>query len=303
MDFREKHPYLYWEIPGLAVVVATCIAITIYEKSNTVIVLLFLSSLIEIILAPIIITAFKIAIKRAMSGKRKERKHPYLYWELAGLTVGIVSFVFIAVCEDPNILLGFLLPASLAEIILSPIIITNFYCQLDKQAERRYREKYITNVETENARFGKLTFDKDSNKNTLKTVDGCVLSIPFGKDDQVEINIDGDENIINREFESLAYVYDNQEEILRDFYNYIKDICDEWNETDSNGNPIDMDYAEKYFMLLDISVYSSLDKEIFVSLNGVLLDDFDVRRKLLGYHYITAEINCTTKETTYYLEG
>lgn len=310
MDFREKHPYLYWEIPGLAVVVATCIAITIYEKSNTVIVLLFLSSLIEIILAPIIITAFKIAIRRAMSGKRKEKKHPYLYWELAGLTVGIVSFVFIAVCEDPSILLGFLLLASLAEIILAPIIIANFDCQLNnrlaeqrKRTEREYREKYITNVEIENERFGKLTFDKDSNKNTLRIAYGSALCIPFGKYDQVEIDIDVDENIINKAFEGLAYVYDNQEKILRDFYNYIKEICDEWNESDSNGNPIDIKYAEKYFSLHYIYVHSSINQEILVSLSGVLLDDFDSYCELLGYHLIEAEINCNTKEVSYGLEG
>lgn len=244
------------------------------------------------------------------------KNHPYLFGEIIDLAVAVISFTYILTHDVPDtwvmtylwLFLGY---GSLAGIIAVPIIIAVVRGIIDHKRKKRkeqelkeYREKYVTGFVVEDKNFGNLVFEKDSNKNLFRFIRGDIMQMPFGKYDycDVDMEIDGNEDMLYRALDDLAKVYSEHEKYMNDLYYETVDTCYDWDERDSKGNPIDRDYVEKYFSLFAVSL-TTYEDEVTVSLCGTLLNDDDEGMELLGCHIVEADINCTKNEVTYNLVG
>lgn len=169
-----------------------------------------------------------------------------------------------------------------------------------RQKLSEYQELYLTDVIIENELLGTCVFEKDANRNTLRLKQNAV-SLPFGRDNTPELHIHIDEKDLAEAFQGLSDVYHNQERFLKEFYAGIKGFCDEWEETDSAGNPVSLEMIEANCSVSDITVSRSWQGILTVSLSGGAADD--TGRDLLGCHAVIAEINYKTSEIEYGLEG
>ncbi|MCI8550250.1 MAG: hypothetical protein HFI68_06615 [Lachnospiraceae bacterium] len=169
-----------------------------------------------------------------------------------------------------------------------------------KKKVQEYETMFLSNVTIEDKRFGKCIFEKDANRNTLELIHG-ISEIPFGKCHTPEIHIHVGENDISQAFRDLAYVYDNQERFILEFCKGAKDFCDEWEETDPEGNPIGLGFLLETCEIFSITVGNTWDGQVTVSLSSCLTDA--AGRDLLGCHSVIAQINCRTNEIEYGLEG
>lgn len=244
------------------------------------------------------------------------KEHPYLFGEAIDLSVCIFSIAYVTThdCPDSLILSSLILfsaYASLAGIVLVPIIIAIVRSRIDKKRRKQkeqelkeYREKYITEFVVTDKKFGKLEFEKDSNKNSFRFINGDIQNIPFGEHGvmDIDIEIDGGEDMLYRALDDLAKVYSEQEKYMNDLYDDVVDSCYNWDERDSKGNPIDLTYVKKYFSLEGVAL-TTFKGEVTVSLYGTLLNDDENGMELLGCHVIEADINCTKDEVTYDLVG
>lgn len=159
---------------------------------------------------------------------------------------------------------------------------------------------FLSNVTIEDERFGKCIFEKDANRNTLELIYG-ISEIPFGKCKNPEIHIHVKESDISQAFRDLSYVYDNQERFILEFCKGAKEFCDEWEETDSQGNAVSLDFLVETCEIFSITVQNTCDDDLTVSLSSCLTDASG--RDLLGCHSVIAQINCSTNEIEYGLEG
>lgn len=244
------------------------------------------------------------------------KNHPYLFGEIIDLAVAIISVTYILTHDEPDtwvmiILWLFLGYGSLVGIIAVPIIIAVVRGIIDNKRKKRkeqelkeYREKYVTEFIVEDKNFGHLVFEKDSNKNLFRFIRGEIMQMPFGRYDyhDVDMEIDGGEDMLYRALDDLAKVYSEHEKYINDLYDETVDTCYDWDERDSKGNPIDRAYVEKYFSLEAVSLTTYKD-EVTVSLCGSLLNDDERGMELLGYHVVEADINCTKNEVRYDLVG
>lgn len=148
--------------------------------------------------------------------------------------------------------------------------------------------------------FGKCVFEKDADINSFRLID-CTSDLSFGSYESPEINIEIEENKITQALAGLAHVYDNHEKFITKFHIGVKEFCDEWEETDSNGQPVTLELVKKNADIYSISVDESYQGILTVSLRGGIVDDTGNDR--LGCHTVIAEINCETDEVEYDLEG
>lgn len=244
------------------------------------------------------------------------KNHPYLFGEIIDLAVAIISVTYILTHDEPDtwamiILWLFLGYGSLVGIIAVPIIIAVVRGIIDNKRKKRkeqelkeYREKYVTEFIVEDKNFGHLVFEKDSNKNLFRFIRGDIMQMPFGRYDyhDVDMEIDGGEDMLYRALDDLAKVYSEHEKYINDLYDETADTCYDWDECDSKGNPIDRAYVEKYFSLEAVSL-TTYEDEVTVSLCGTLLNNDERGTELLGCHVVVADINCTKNEVSYNLVG
>jgi len=124
------------------------------------------------------------------------------------------------------------------------------------------------------------------------------LNIKFGKfNPSIEISIYKEEyNYLY--LEALRYIYENQDEILDNYYKEAVEVCNDWGVYDEDGNSITItyEYASEDFKISEISLYSYKNKEVMAMLWGYPSSD------LLGGHGLDVSINCTTKEIKYLLQ-
>ncbi|MCI8464282.1 MAG: hypothetical protein HFI63_00245 [Lachnospiraceae bacterium] len=170
---------------------------------------------------------------------------------------------------------------------------------------RKYfgKEKEISSPErflVEHERFGNCVFERGKDGDLVRLVEG-ISRIPFGKYEDVELDMEVPEGRIGEAFQCLGHVYDGQEKFINKFYEGIRSFCEEWEETDSRGNDITMETVEKNGSLFRIQVRESWRGNLIVALRGMMSDD--AGKDLLGCHSVIAEINCETDEVEYDLEG
>lgn len=179
-------------------------------------------------------------------------------------------------------------------------LMLNYDDKKNKMRAKEYKEKYISTEIIENDKFGKIVFEKDSKTNEVYCDE---FSLPFGGANPSITIIDYDEKLRDSYLISLAEVYDNQEGILNDYYEKTKEFCDAWDEEDSDGKPLSMDYIKENLIIMSFEIYS-LNNQIKITLNGCFSDD-DISdgHYILGGHFITADIDCKTKEITCDLLG
>lgn len=157
------------------------------------------------------------------------------------------------------------------------------------------KKKVYEEVVIEDLRFGTLKCMKEMN-NQDSDLKCHTLNLHFGKyNPEIEIR-----NYIveNKElfFTGLAYVYDNQNEIINNLYAEAMDYCTNWGECDENGNPITYEYVRDNFYIGHMIIAID-DGDILITIRGWVGDG------LLGDHNINACINCTKNNVDYSLEG
>lgn len=87
---------------------------------------------------------------------------------------------------------------------------------------------------------------------------------------------------------------------MEHIYQAAKDQCNDWDEADTDGSPISLEYVKKYYSLYGIYL-SNYNEKIFIDLAGDIGDENG--GLLLGDHAFYAEIDCSTEEITYSLQG
>lgn len=177
------------------------------------------------------------------------------------------------------------------------ITVSKLKSSLDKAKKEKYNNRYVSEIIIQDEKLGQLKLEKDTNKNIIS---GTLSNISFGKYIP-DVEISCNEGSVNQVISDFKELLDNSESILRDFYTCAAEMCNNWDEQDSYGNPISEEYAKEY-LSVDIIEVQEYKGETEVSLWGMIIDDYD-GEPLLGGHSIIAEINCATKETVYNLIG
>jgi len=172
-----------------------------------------------------------------------------------------------------------------------------------QQSKEEYRRKYITEFKIQNETLGELILEKDSQTNTVsKRLDDTELKIPFGKFrpyvEFFEIPIYD----IDLTIKDLSEVYQNAEKYISSFFEEVCLYCENYDETDAENNPVDIEYVRKYTDIFAIEVFSQ-DSNTYVKLVGSVLSDKNNGYNLLGEHWVYVIINCQTNELDYGLEG
>ncbi|MDE5946063.1 MAG: hypothetical protein K2G63_01960 [Oscillospiraceae bacterium] len=180
--------------------------------------------------------------------------------------------------------------------------VADFLCKLDDKKiakrKREYREKYISDIELEDEKYGKMIFEKDSNTETMELKD---VNLPSFGNHIIKNFVINDcdccnENMKNLIFRNLDEVYNNSEKILEDLHNEIKDIYDDEDIRDSDGNLMSMDYIKEKLILDYINVYLSEDSCI-IELLGSMDNDIDDH---IAEHGITASIDIQNNKYDYF---
>lgn len=180
--------------------------------------------------------------------------------------------------------------------------VVDFLCKLDdKKIARRkkeYREKYISDVELEDEKYGKMIFEKDSNNETMELKD---VNLPVFGNHIIEDFIINDcdyynENMKNLIFRNLDEIYNNSEKILNGLYDEIKDIYDDEDIRDSDGHLMSIDYIKEKLILDYINIYLSEDNCI-IELLGSMNNDIDDH---IAEHGITASIDIQNNKYDYF---
>lgn len=222
---------------------------------------------------------------------KKIKKILSVIWIIVGLLLHLSIFIIIKTKDDRS-LIGFIISV-IVWWIISALLLNHEVKTANKEA-KEYREKFISTEIIENDKFGKVSFEKDSKTNELYCE--C-FSLPFGNFNPSIYIIDYNDKFKTLYLKSLEEIYDNQEKILNDYYNEAKKFCDNWDEKDSDGNSISIEYIKKNLSVDDIDIFES-DDEITIVINGNFEDT-----NILGGHTVTASINCNTKEIIYDLVG
>ncbi|MCI9067922.1 MAG: hypothetical protein HFI65_04485 [Lachnospiraceae bacterium] len=157
--------------------------------------------------------------------------------------------------------------------------------------------KEAETVEICHERFGQCVLEKDDWGAFML----ILPSLPFGKHEDVEIELDVTEEKIAAAVRCLAEIYDGQESYLTKFYEGILSFCEEWEETDSEGNAVTMELVEKNGSLFRVLVQEGGEGNMVISFSGMMFDDEG--EELLGCHSVIMEIDCATGEIGYDLEG
>lgn len=174
------------------------------------------------------------------------------------------------------------------------VLLPNHEAKTAAKEAKEYREKFISTEIIENDKFGKVCFEKDSKTSELYCE--C-FSLPFGDFNPSIYIIDYNDKFKTLYLKNLEEIYDNQEKILSDYYDEAKKFCDNWDEKDSDGNSMSIEYIKKNLDVDSIEIFESND-EITIAINGGF-EDIDI----LGGHMVIMYINCNTKEISYDLVG
>ncbi|MCI9486280.1 MAG: hypothetical protein HFI64_04735 [Lachnospiraceae bacterium] len=153
-------------------------------------------------------------------------------------------------------------------------------------------------VEMEEERLGPCVFEREAGEDVLRLISP---SLSFGRHEGTEVEIEVPGEQTGEALRCLAGVHDRQETYLRKFYEGILSFCEEWEETDSEGNPVTMELVERNSSLFRVRVKESWTGNLTVSLNGMIFDDR--QKDLLGCHSVVMEIDGETGEVEYDLEG
>lgn len=209
----------------------------------------------------------------------------------------ILIHLFLVVWIKVNAKEGIIFPIAMVIIWWSILIfVLVIKDKKDIKKKEKYKKDFVSEETIEDIKFGKVVFEKDSNTNKLYCKH---LNFLFGKyNPEIEI-YEYDERYKELYFRNLEKLYDNQEKILKDYYDAIKGFCDNWNEQDSNGNPISGEYIKENFDISCICIYKDKE-EIIITLWGGF---YDYDYNILGCHGVTAEIHCNSKEVFYDLVG
>lgn len=171
------------------------------------------------------------------------------------------------------------------------------YERKDREKERLYNEKYVTEVLIEDAFFGKMSFEYDSNINRL---DSRELHFPkFGADVLETLYIE-DYNEADREkiFRAFQGIYEHQSEILDALAAELLFAAEEYEEVDENDEPYTLEKIRERAYIWWTRVYNS-DKGILVIMEADLTEgELD-----LGGHGIEVVINCAEKTMEFAMEG
>ena len=243
---------------------------------------------------------------------KKFKEHPIMLTELILLftLMAIVIWIGLSETDKYEILQRFLVLFNIVALVVVPFVMLWISCKTSKEerefAKKRkwerskeYREQFVSHFNVENPFFGECVFEKDVNKNFVRLVQG-ITKTKFGPY-IVMADIEVSEECVTLALEELAKIYQNAEEILNPIYQEAMKYCNEWDETDEEGNPIDLNYIREHYNLNGIAVSDKEDGSIFVVLDGSIVADNGV--ELLGYHSFVTEIDCSTGEITYDIWG
>lgn len=235
------------------------------------------------------------------------KNHPYLFCTFPGAILAVAAFFAIVNSEDSSPYLVIALFCGLGAMLLAPVLLLLLRSLRQKRKESRlhqkylqYRELYLTDVKIEDPRFGTCIFEKDTNKHTLK-LKQCPAPAPFGDSPLPRISIDIPEADVEKAFRALEHVYDRQQTFTAEFHQEVKEFCDEWEETDSQGAPVSLNLIRQNSSITDISIGRSFKGDLTASLKGSVTDD--AGRDLLGCHSVVLRICCETGEREFDLEG
>lgn len=182
------------------------------------------------------------------------KNHPYLFAGAIDAVILIATFVYIMLTPFNQLLYSLVNQFIICLFFVSLeglVLIPGKFMQRKKRfnEEKEYREKYISEFAVTDKKFGDLVFERDSNKNVFTLVKGDIEKLHYGKYDDYSLNLEiaGDEELLYRVLRDLADVYEGHEKYMNDLYDFTLKTCDDRDERDSEGNPIDMAYVEKIF--------------------------------------------------------
>ncbi|MBQ4523255.1 MAG: hypothetical protein IJA10_09930 [Lachnospiraceae bacterium] len=243
---------------------------------------------------------------------KKIKEHPIASVELFLLLslIAIVLWTGFSESESYILLQGFLFLFNIAALILCPFIMLMILEKPSKEMKelerkrklektKEYREKYVSEIPVNHSFFGSCVFEKDRNKEAVTLVEG-IKETNYGPY-MVDVEMEVQEDAISLALAELEKVYRNCDDILNQIYEAAKEQCNDWDEEDADGNPIDLEYIKKYYSLSFISVYDNTNGSISIILDGSVGDENG--GELLGYHSFVANINCKTNQISYGLWG
>ena len=117
----------------------------------------------------------------------------------------------------------------------------------------------------------------------------------------VSADIEVSPQSINLALDELWKVYRDSDRILEQVYPAAVAQCNDWDETDLDGNEITIEYIKKYYSLEGISVSDNGSDNVCIMLEGCIEDENG--EIMLGYHSFVTEIDCSTGEISYDLWG
>lgn len=193
-----------------------------------------------------------------------------------------------------NLIYGILVIAAWWGILLAVFKISDLR---DRKKEKLYKEKYVTEVSIEDAFFGKMTFEDDSNKSRMRSAE---LHFPkFGADVLDTLYIEGyTEADREKIFRAFQGVYEHQDEILDALSPELLDIAEEYEEVDENGEPYTLEKIRERAYISWTRVFN--DDEGVVVVMEVGLTEGEIE---LGGHGFDVVINCADKTMDFNMEG
>lgn len=167
-----------------------------------------------------------------------------------------------------------------------------------RKKEQLYKEKYITEVSIEDAFFGKMTFENDSNKELMESKD--IPGFPkFGADVLDTLYIEG-YNEADREkiFRAFQGIYEHQNEILDALSSDLLDCAEEYEEVDENGEPYTLEKIRERVYISWTRVYNSDEGVTVIMEAGLTEGELE-----LGGHGVDVVIDCANKTMDFTMEG
>lgn len=184
-------------------------------------------------------------------------------------------------------------------LVIISWIITGALVSLEDVMKKKYVNKHKKQFKVDNSFFGTCIFEQKTDEFYMELVEST-NKMRFGSY-RPEIWYTGNDRLIPKALENLEHIYIDASNILEQIYVAIFDQCKTWNEVDTDGIPVDLEFVKKYCSVSKIDMEAEDEKNITIRLTTYLVDPKS--GPLLGDHNIVMEIDCNTSEISFNLEG
>lgn len=144
------------------------------------------------------------------------------------------------------------------------IIFDKIKTKRKEKVYKNYQKQYISEITIDDNFFGKMCFDYNLKENTLESKD--ITLPPLGVSSLYSLYIsDYCKENSTEIFENLRVIYEQKNIIFEEILLTLLETCNEYEETDNQGNAFTLEKLKEISFVSDISIHTN-NKQYIISL-------------------------------------